>query len=31
MLETPNYVAIISENLGFKNYQVEVVLELVAE
>lgn len=31
MLETPNYVEIISETLGFKNYQVEVVLELVAE
>lgn len=31
MLETPNYIEIVSSVLGFKNYQVEVVLELVAE
>lgn len=31
MLETPNYIEIVSSVLGYKNYQVEVVLELVAE
>lgn len=31
MLETPNYIEIISEELWFKNYQVQVVLDLVWE
>lgn len=31
MLELPNYIEIVSTILGFKNYQVEIVLELVKE
>lgn len=31
MLEIPNYIEIISEELWFKNYQVQVVLDLVWE
>ncbi len=31
MLETPNYVEIISSELWFKNFQIEVVLSLVGE
>jgi len=31
VLEIPNYIEIVSKELGFKDFQVSVVLELIAE
>jgi hypothetical protein len=30
-MQEPNYIAIVSEELELKNFQVEVVLALIAE
>jgi hypothetical protein len=31
VLELPNYIEVVSKELGFKDFQVSVVLELIAE